>query len=75
MFNELDKINKLRNRIAHHEPICFALGQPIIDTSYALNAYHKLHTLFAWMGIDSNSLLYGLDHVQQACNKIINLRL
>lgn len=74
MFNELDGINILRNRIAHHEPICFALRQPAIGTSYILNAYQRLHTLFLWMGIDSHSLLYGLDHVQQVCNKINLLR-
>ena len=73
MFNELDGINILRNRIAHHEPICFALRQPIIGTSYILNAYQRLHTLFMWMGIDSHSLLYGLDHVQSVCNKINKL--
>ena len=73
MFNELDGINILRNRIAHHEPICFALRQPAIGTSYILNAYQRLHTLFMWMGIDSHSLLYGLDHVQQVCKKINTL--
>ncbi len=73
MFNELDGINILRNRIAHHEPICFALRQPVIDISYILNAYQKLHTLFMWMGIDSHSLLYGLDHVQQVCGRINKL--
>lgn len=73
MFNELDGINILRNRIAHHEPICFALRQPAIGTSYILNAYQRLHTLFLWMGIDSHSLLYGLDHVQQVCKKINQL--
>lgn len=70
MFNELDGINILRNRIAHHEPICFAKKQPQIGTSYILNAYQNLHKLFMWMGIDSHSLLYGLDHVQQVCNRI-----
>ncbi len=73
IFNELDGINILRNRIAHHEPICFALQQPKISTTYILNAYQKLHTLFMWMGIDSHSLLYGLDHVQQVCYKINKL--
>ena len=73
MFNELDGINILRNRIAHHEPICFSLRQPSIGTSYILNAYQQLHTLFLWMGIDSHSLLYGLDHVQQVCRKINQL--
>ena len=73
IFNELDGINILRNRIAHHEPICFARRQPQIATAYILNAYHNLHKLFMWMGIDSHSLLYGLDHVQQVCNRIISL--
>ena len=70
IFNELDGINILRNRIAHHEPICFARRQPRIGTVYILNAYQTLHKLFMWMGIDSHSLLYGLDHVQQVCNRI-----
>ena len=73
IFNELDGINILRNRIAHHEPICFARHQPAIGTSYILNAYHRLHTLLLWMGIDSHSLLYGLDHVRQVCKKINQL--
>lgn len=70
MFNELDGINILRNRIAHHEPICFAKQKPEIATVYIMNAYQKIHTLFLWMGIDSRSLLYGLDHVRQVCAKI-----
>lgn len=70
MFNELDGVNILRNRIAHHEPICFARRQPGVGTAYILNAYQTLHKLFMWMSIDSHALLYGLDHVQQVCNKI-----
>lgn len=74
IFNELDGINILRNRIAHHEPICFARRQSEIGTSYILNAYQTLHKLFMWMGIDSHSLLYGLDHVQKVCSKINQLK-
>ena len=33
IFNELDHINQLRNRIAHHEPICFASGLPVKSPS------------------------------------------
>ncbi len=73
MFNELDGVNILRNRIAHHEPICFARRQPLVSTTYILNAYQTLHKLFMWMGIDSHALLYGLDHVQQVCSKINKL--
>lgn len=70
IFNELDKVNTLRNRIAHHEPICFTHTSQTIDTSYILNEYQKIQTLFSWMGIDNQSLLYGLDHVQSVCEKI-----
>ncbi|MDE6557184.1 MAG: Abi family protein [Duncaniella sp.] len=70
IFNELDKINSLRNRIAHHETICFASNTSIIDTSYVLNIYSKIKTLFSWMGIDSSSLLYGLDHIDRVCSQI-----
>jgi len=55
IFNELDKVNSLRNRIAHHEPICFRLHASEIDTSYIVNEYQKIQTLFSWMGIDSRS--------------------
>lgn len=41
IFNELDKVNSLRNRIAHHEPICFRLHASEIDTSYIVNEYQK----------------------------------
>lgn len=73
IFNELDKVNSLRNRIAHHEPICFRLHQPVIDINYVLNEYQKIQTLFSWMGIDSRSMLYGLDHVQKVCRDILGL--
>lgn len=69
-FNELDKINKLRNRIAHHEPVCFVRNTTRANTSYIINEYHKILTLFGWMGFDSAALLYGLDHVQEVCNQI-----
>ena len=73
-FNELDKVNTLRNRIAHHEPVCFYLQDPVIDTTHIMTEYQKIQTLFAWMGIDSQSMLYGLDHVQKVCDKINELK-
>lgn len=73
IFNELDKVNTLRNRIAHHEPICFARDEPKISTSYIISQYERVHRLFAWMGIDSTSILYGLDHVRKVCNEIDHL--
>ncbi len=74
IFNELDKVNSLRNRIAHHETICFASNTFTIDTSYVINIYTKIKTLFSWMDIDSNSLLYGLDHINRVCSQINALK-
>ena len=74
IFNELDKVNSLRNRIAHHETICFASHTSAIDTSYVINIYTKIKTLFSWMEIDSNSLLYGLDHINRVCAQINQLK-
>lgn len=73
IYNELDKVNSLRNRIAHHEPICFRYKNPIVDTSYILNEYKKIQTLFSWMEIDARSMLYGLDHVHNVCARINSL--
>ena len=72
-FNVLDGVNILRNRVAHHEPICFGLRQNTIDTFYIRNAYSDIMTLFSWMGIDGKCLLYGLDHVLEICDKIDGL--
>ncbi len=70
VFNELASLNKIRNRIAHHEPICFRLGHSIIDTDYAIDRYIRIKKLFFWMDIDCQPLLYGLDHVDSIVNKI-----
>jgi hypothetical protein len=71
VFQELDYINKLRNRIAHHEPICFARPNAVIDTSYVLNQYARMMKLFQWMNVDGASLVYGLDHVGNVSGKVM----
>lgn len=63
IFNQLAALNKLRNRLAHHEPICFQPGLPVINTTYSRIHYNLILQLFQWMQIDESSLLYGLDHI------------
>lgn len=63
IFNELDKINTLRNRIAHHEPICFPTQSEVIYTDYIRNEYQKIKVLLEWMDISYTDFLFGLDHV------------
>lgn len=73
IFGELQKINEVRNRIAHHEPICFIPGKPVKDTTYAKAHYNLILKLFIWMNTDGVSLLYGLDHINEVCLEIDNL--
>lgn len=73
IFNELNHINMIRNRIAHHEPICFVTGQPIKTVTYVQTEYQRIMTLLSWMNIDSSSLMYGIDHVNKICQKIVSL--
>ena len=70
VFHQLEQVNTLRNRIAHHEPVCFLSGQPVINTTYARQQYNLIRQLFQWMNIDEQSLLYGLDHITTVCNEI-----
>lgn len=73
VFNALGQVNDLRNRIAHHEPICFAVGQARRDTTYARQRYNLILQIFQWMGIDESALLYGLDHIVTVCDEIDKL--
>lgn len=73
IFNELDHINQLRNRIAHHEPICFATALPVKSISYVQSEHDRIMKLFTWMSIDGPSLLYGIDHVYNAGKMILSL--
>ena len=70
VFGELEQINNLRNRMAHHEPVCFSNAHPRKDTAYALRHYNLMITFFNWMQIDEGALLYGLDHIVPVCKKI-----
>ena len=73
LFNQLIQINNIRNRIAHHEPICFSPGLPIKSTTYARQHYGIILQLFQWMCIDEAALLYGIDHINIICNQIDSL--
>jgi hypothetical protein len=73
VFGELAKINDLRNRIAHHEPICFQAGLQVKDTTQIGNVYGLIIQLFQWMQVDESALLYGIDHVVPLCDRIDRL--
>lgn len=73
VFNQLAQINEIRNRVAHHEPICFLNGRTVKDTIFVRQHYASILQLFQWMSIDEAALLYGLDHINRVCATIDSL--
>jgi hypothetical protein len=73
VFNQLAEINKFRNRIAHHEPICFRNSHLIKDSITARQQYGRIMQFFQWMNINSSELLYGIDHINKTCTDLDNL--
>jgi hypothetical protein len=73
IYNELDHINSLRNRIAHHEPICFPTGQSRINTDYICWVYNEIKKLFSWMRIDMNEHIDNMVNIKEVCMQINRL--
>ena len=70
IYLDLTHIREFRNRIAHHEPICFRSGTDSVSTDFLRNNYCRILKLFDWMGISSRDYLFGIDRVGAACAKI-----
>lgn len=62
IYHKLDKINSIRNRVAHHEPICFGIGNTI-GTAYARQHFQEILDILAFMNVNSQQLFYGIDGV------------
>lgn len=73
IFRRLEEVNKIRNRIAHHEPICFVSNSCLHSTEYARHNYTLLLELITWMGIDARDLIKKSEKVIAICDKIDNL--
>jgi hypothetical protein len=62
IYHKLDNINSLRNRVAHHEPVCFGIGN-VINTVYARSHFQEIIDILTYMNVNSNQLFYGIDGV------------
>ena len=73
VFNELMRIKGFRNRIAHHEPICFDLTGHI-DTTHVRANYMLILKYLFFLGYENNQILFGLDILpHKILNKIDNI--
>lgn len=60
VFNELQEIKTFRNRIAHHEAICFD-ENGIIDMERTQSKYALILKYINFLGYQSSHLFYGID--------------
>lgn len=60
VFNELQEIKTFRNRIAHHEAICFDENGNI-DMARTQNKYALILKYIDFLGYKSSHLFYGID--------------
>lgn len=70
IFNELDEIRSLRNRIAHHEPLIFN-SKDQISTGQTKKTYGIILKHTEWLGFDPLKLYHKLDNMNELSNKII----
>ena len=56
VYNDLTQIREFRNRIAHHEPICFDANH-LLSTTYAYRLYTLIRTYLEYMGYDADKVL------------------
>ena len=69
IYTKLSRINSIRNRVAHHEPICFGRGNTI-GTAYARSHFQEITDLLSYMNVNSQELFYGVDGVLKEANNI-----
>ena len=56
VYNDLTQIREFRNRIAHHEPICFDTNRQL-STAYVCRLYVLIRTYLKYMGYDADKVL------------------
>ncbi|MCL1885820.1 MAG: Abi family protein [Dehalococcoidia bacterium] len=72
IYNDLDEIRSLRNRIAHHESLCFNRNGDI-DLTYAQNILHLIQSYLVYLGYKPTQLLFGIEHPSFTIEKIYEL--
>lgn len=60
IFNELMTVKTFRNRIAHHEAICFNSNDQI-DVTMVQEKYELILKYIKFLGYESNHLFWGID--------------
>lgn len=73
VYRDLTHIREFRNRIAHHEPICFD-GSGNISTSFARNHYLLICEYISYMGQQPEIVIRWAEKPDEILNKIDNIK-
>lgn len=73
IYKDLTHIREFRNRIAHHEPICFD-NNGNISTAFARAHYQLICDYINYMGIPSSNVLSWTEKPDNILNKIDKMK-
>jgi hypothetical protein len=72
IYADLDKIRLFRNRIAHHESLCFD-NTGTVNVEYVRENFSLITKYINFLGYNASELLYGVENPLQTINKIDEL--
>ena len=72
IYADLDRIRAFRNRIAHHESLCFD-NSGRVNVTYVQEIFSLIIKYIDFLGYNVNELLYGVENPLQTINKIDEL--
>ena len=70
VFNNLNPVNELRNRVAHHDPVCFAPKTSVISCELPLRVHRAVAEMLYWMDFDPDEILEDIDFVLEEIDLI-----
>ena len=73
IYNELNEIRIFRNRIAHHEPLCFD-SNGNIDLTQSEKIQGLVLDYLSYLGYEPNKILYGIERPNSVLEKINRLK-
>lgn len=73
IYKDLTHIREFRNRIAHHEPICFD-GSGNISTAFARRHYQLICEYIGYMGQQPNNVIQWAEKPDGVLDKIDGIR-
>lgn len=72
VFRDLSEIREFRNRIAHHEPICFD-ANGYASSQFSRKYYTLMKNYLVFMGLDAESVLRGVENPHNVFESIDSL--